>query len=251
LVDYVDVGALAVRHDRCLREHRTLGLIHRYGATGECSRAQSRVRFQSHADLAQPGGGVDYRAEQAYTSLERTRQARDVNGGGLSNFEHGEILLGDLSAHFNFAVAGDAEQGVAAGACDLTHFGLADEQGTVDGREHARAAQACLIFGQLRRRHLDVGFVGHLGGVALFNVFSRQSSGWGNSLRPAILRSRERGLGTCLFQRGLEAVDLWNEYRLIELGQYLTPFDVIARLHIDRHDSPGIAVNANGHVVAG
>src|SRR3569833_677462 len=182
-VDDENVSAFAVRHDGRLRKHCPLGLIDYYGAASKRAGPQQRIRFQCNPDLAQAGVGIDHRAEEAYASLEGSGEAGDVHRGGLSDFEDGQILFGDLSAHFDLTAvgvsflcgasgscvlslfgfadgqilfgdlsahfdltaAGETKQRGASGTRDLTHFGIADEYGAIDRCYYSRPIQARLV----------------------------------------------------------------------------------------------------------
>ena len=94
-------------------------------------------------------------------------------------------------------------------------------------------ADQALGFGELRRRHFDLGVGGHRGRAPLFDVLLRQRAGRFHALRTAVFGRRELRIRPRFIERGGQPRHLRLQNGFIDLRKQLTCFDVITGFDID------------------
>ena len=248
--DHQHVRALLIGEDGGLRQDGALFPAHRDLRTRERSRTQGGIGLQRDPHRPQAGLRIDDCAEQTHLSREGLGHAGELHRCILADFQLRQVLLGHLAAQLHLTALGQAKQRLAARRRRLAHFDGARENEAVGGGAHFGPRQPRLRFRQLRLRQPDLGRCGHGTRFAPLRVLSREGARGSDRHRTMVFGIGQLLLGARLFERGLQIGDLGLQHRHVETRQDLALLDMVAGLHVDRRDSPAVAFDADGHVIA-
>src|SRR5580700_9136292 len=173
-IDHQYVAAFGVGEHGGLRQYWPPRPGDGHFSARERAGSQRRIRREGDTDVAEARQRIDDCTEQADLAVKGARQPRQIHRRRLTDLHLRQILFGDLAAHLHLATACHAEQRFAARVGDLADLNAACQDGAGERRHDAGAREPRLRLGELRRRYLDAGGVGHRGGAPLLDVLRRQ-----------------------------------------------------------------------------
>ena len=108
-----------------MRQQRPRGFAAFDAGAGKGANPQAGRIFKLDAHDALAIGRIDHRIDQPYLALEAFGRAHRGDDSRHAYLQPGEILFGDLRAHFQRIAFGQAEQRAGAGADHLSGFDIA------------------------------------------------------------------------------------------------------------------------------
>ncbi len=265
LVDDED-GRLAVLiDDRLLGHLQHVGLAGLDFAMDEHAGLQRRVLRQRDIDHADPGGGIDRRADQADLALEMLRiGVVDDDGRGLAGLQLRQVHLGHLGLQLDTVVADHPEQLLADGD-DIAQFRHALRHGAVRGRADFGLGQLGRpLIGdrlgghQILARDIHVGLGGGQRGLALLGDLAADITvlrqflgaadiGVGGARHRLRLAQPRVGLG----DGGLSLGVLGLQHGIVQLRQQLALGHLVALFYRDLDDRQAAGLGADRQFVPG